>query len=77
MDDSFDQDGPERTSSGAGVKALRERLEQQNREVPSAWRLPALVAAPLAAAVRTCRPGAARARQGLRLTRRVAGAGRA
>ena len=31
--ESFDEDAPERTSSGAGVKALRERLEQQNREV--------------------------------------------
>ena len=65
MDDPFDQDAPERTSSGAGVKALRERLEQQNREVPSAWRLPP--AAPRAAGVRrgrTCRPGAPRACQG-------------
>jgi hypothetical protein len=33
MNDSFDRDAPERSSSSTGVKALRARLEQQNREV--------------------------------------------
>ena len=36
MNDSFDRDAPERSSSSTGVKALRARLEQQNREVREA-----------------------------------------
>lgn len=33
MSDTFEMDAPEMNSSSAGVKMLRERLEQQSREV--------------------------------------------
>jgi hypothetical protein len=46
-DDSFERDAPERSSSSAGVKMLRERLEQQNREVHTHLAPPVLAAASL------------------------------
>ena len=46
-DDSFERDAPERNCSSAGVKMLRERLEQQNREVHTHLAPPVLAAASL------------------------------
>jgi hypothetical protein len=47
MSDTFEIDAPEMNRSSAGVKMLRERLEQQNREVHTHLAPPLLAAASL------------------------------